>query len=138
MARSTMKRPRVAVASALASVLALASIFVLAGKAGPAASTGRPAAALAVAAAPGAKPADSPAGFWYGTDSWPMTISGKAPYSTPRIGSPYGGYIRANGNQAKSSRACGGRRARARPTRGGAKPTHPYHHQGPAAGAARS
>ena len=106
-----MKRPRVAVASALASVLALASIFVLAGKAGPAASTGRPAAALAVAAAPGAKPADSPAGFWYGTDSWPMTISGKAPYSTPRIGSPYGGYIGMIGNWAKWVRGCGGRLA---------------------------
>ena len=86
-----MKRPRVAVASALASVLALASIFVLAGKAGPAASTSHPALSLAVAAAPGAvraagaKPADSPAGFWYGTDSWPMTISGKPPYSLRRI-----------------------------------------------------
>src|SRR6266851_7248799 len=40
-----------------------------------------------------------------------MTISGKAPYSTPRIGSPYGGYIGMIGNWANWVRGCGGRLA---------------------------
>jgi hypothetical protein len=105
-----MNRPRVAIASALAAVLALASVLVLTGRAGPAGGTGR-AASLAVAAAPGAVPADSPAGFWYGTDSWPITIGGKAPYSEPRIGSPYGGYIGMIGSWAVWVRGCGGRLA---------------------------
>jgi len=124
-----MKRPRVAVASALASVLALASIFVLANKAGPADRTGRPAPALAVAAAPGAVPADSPAGFWYGTDSWPMTISGKPPYSTPRIGSPYGGYIGMAGNWAKWV-GCGGRVAWSSANSNAANVNFTKYHQG--------
>jgi hypothetical protein len=36
---------------------------------------------------------DSPLGFWYGTDSLPVTISGTAPYRAPGIGGAYGGYI---------------------------------------------
>ena len=27
-----------------------------------------------------------PPGFWYGTDSFPVTVSGSAPYSEPQIG----------------------------------------------------
>src|ERR1700728_5055940 len=37
---------------------------------------------------------DGPPGFWYGTDSLPVTVSGSAPYSEPDIGGAYGGYIR--------------------------------------------
>jgi hypothetical protein len=37
--------------------------------------------------------ADAPAGFWYGTDSLPVTVSGAAPYREPGIGGAYGGYI---------------------------------------------
>ncbi|HUC59163.1 MAG TPA: hypothetical protein VMA95_17300 [Streptosporangiaceae bacterium] len=44
---------------------------------------------------------DSPAGFWYGTDSRTITITGSAPYSEPAIGGPYGGYIGMTGNWAK-------------------------------------
>ncbi len=36
---------------------------------------------------------DVPAGFWYGTDSLPVTVSGTAPYREPGIGGAYGGYI---------------------------------------------
>ncbi|HEY6277078.1 MAG TPA: hypothetical protein VIX86_12175 [Streptosporangiaceae bacterium] len=44
--------------------------------------------------------ADQPAGFWYGTDSRTITISGSAPYQEPVIGGPYGGYIGMAGNWA--------------------------------------
>lgn len=36
---------------------------------------------------------DTPKGFWYGTDSWPITIGGQPPYQEPVIGGSYGGYI---------------------------------------------
>ncbi len=60
-----------------------------------------PARASASSAARGAASSDSPAGFWYGTDSRTITISGSVPYSTPVIGGPYGGYIGMTGNWAK-------------------------------------
>jgi hypothetical protein len=41
---------------------------------------------------------DAPAGFWYGTDSWPVTVSGHAPYSEPATGGAYGGYIGMTGS----------------------------------------
>ena len=41
-----------------------------------------------------------PNGFWYGTDSFTMTVSGSAPYSEPHIGGKYGGYIGMAGNWA--------------------------------------
>jgi hypothetical protein len=44
--------------------------------------------------------ADTPAGFWYGTDSRAVTITGSAPYKTPVIGGYYGGYIGMAGNWA--------------------------------------
>jgi hypothetical protein len=52
--------------------------------------------ALAVAGALLAAPAlakDSPAGFWYGTDSWPMGVRGSGPYQEPVLSASYGGYI---------------------------------------------
>lgn len=39
-------------------------------------------------------------GFWNGTDSNNIAISGSAPYQTPAIGGPYGGYIGMVGNWA--------------------------------------
>jgi hypothetical protein len=42
----------------------------------------------------------SPAGFWYGTDSRTIAISGPAPYREPVIGGTYGGYIGMTGNWA--------------------------------------
>ncbi len=55
------------------------------------------AAAPAQAAAPAG---DSPTGFWYGTDSLPVTITGSAPYQEPRTGGNYGGYIGMTGSWA--------------------------------------
>ena len=43
---------------------------------------------------------DSPAGFWYGTDSSTTRITGSGPYSEPAIGGAYGGYIGMTGNWA--------------------------------------
>ncbi len=54
-------------------------------------------AAVAVSAQAG----DSPAGFHYGTDSWPVSIIGPAPYRNPVIGGNYGGYIGMAGNWAR-------------------------------------
>jgi hypothetical protein len=53
--------------------------------------------------------ADQPAGFWYGTDSWPIAINSKPPYREPVLsGRPaYGGYIGMAGNWARWS-GCGG------------------------------
>ena len=52
---------------------------------------------------------DSPAGFWYGTDSWPVTLIGGRPWHEPvKGGSPgYGGYIGMAGNWARWA-GCGG------------------------------
>lgn len=41
---------------------------------------------------------DDPAGFWYGTDSWPVPVKGSAPYSEPGIIATYGGYIGMTGS----------------------------------------
>ncbi len=54
-----------------------------------------------------AAPADSPAGFWYGTDSHTMSVTGPAPYREPAIGGPYGGYIGMVGNWASWSHCAG-------------------------------
>jgi hypothetical protein len=44
---------------------------------------------------------DRPSGFWYGTDSWPVTMSPTAPYTIPYTGGDYGGYIGMAGNWAR-------------------------------------
>jgi hypothetical protein len=57
--------------------------------------------ALVTALPAAASPAgDSPAGFWYGTDSSTVTISGSPPYTEPVTGGAYGGYIGMTGNWA--------------------------------------
>ena len=44
---------------------------------------------------------DSPAGFWYGTDSRTMPVSGSGiPFKEPALGTWYGGYIGMAGNWA--------------------------------------
>ncbi len=58
------------------------------------------AAATAASAAGQAPAGDAPPGFWWGTDSWPVTVPGQAPYSMPRLGGAYGGYIGMTGNWA--------------------------------------
>jgi hypothetical protein len=51
-------------------------------------------AAAASAATPGT-------GFSYGTDSWPVSGTGTAPFKEPVIGGSYGGYIGMAGNWAR-------------------------------------
>jgi hypothetical protein len=52
------------------------------------------AAVLAIAASPPAASArQGPSGFWYGTDSWPMSVTGSGPYREPVIGGGDGGYM---------------------------------------------
>jgi hypothetical protein len=48
----------------------------------------------------GAVAGDSPAGFWYGTDSATVSIPGHVPYQVPVLGGNYGGYIGMTGNWA--------------------------------------
>ena len=43
---------------------------------------------------------DGPPGFWWGTDSLPVTVPGPAPYQMPYLGGAYGGYIGMTGNWA--------------------------------------
>jgi hypothetical protein len=63
-------------------------------------------AAVPAAAATSGTSGDSPSGFWYGTDSFPVTVTGSAPYKEPVIGGRYGGYIGMIGNWARSQ-GCG-------------------------------
>jgi hypothetical protein len=75
------------------AMLALAAGFALA-------ATGSHAAAATRAIAARLAPAgDSPAGFWYGTDSWPISIGGN-PYQEPKSLGNYGGYIGMTGSWA--------------------------------------
>src|SRR5690348_13202785 len=59
-----------------------------------------PAGPPAVARAGVLTGADTPAGFWYGTDSAAMNIPGPAPYHEPVLGGYYGGYVGMTGNWA--------------------------------------
>lgn len=56
-------------------------------------------AAVVVAATP-ASAGDGPSGFWYGTDSPTMSVTGSGPYYEPVIGGSYGGYVGMIGNWA--------------------------------------
>ena len=59
------------------------------------------AAGISVVVAVSAQAGDSPAGFHFGTDSWPVSIPGAAPYRVPVMGGTYGGYIGMAGNWAR-------------------------------------
>ena len=58
------------------------------------------AASVTAPAKPAAPAGDGPPGFWWGSDSWPIPVTGSAPYSMPRLGGAYGGYIGMTGNWA--------------------------------------
>lgn len=59
------------------------------------------ASALVALTAGVAAAGDTPAGFWYGTDSRTMSVGGHAvPYTEPALGTWYGGYIGMIGNWA--------------------------------------
>jgi len=86
-----MKRSGLTVVACLALVLASGSAAAATVTAG----TGH------VAVTARALPAgDGPPGFWWGTDSLPVSVPGSAPYSMPHLGGAYGGYIGMTGNWA--------------------------------------
>jgi hypothetical protein len=58
--------------------------------------------AITATARSAAPAADSPAGFLYGTDSWPVTIARSSPYQAPVVGGSYGGYMGMAGNWART------------------------------------
>src|SRR2546430_11815091 len=43
---------------------------------------------------------DAPPGFWWGTDSFNVSVPGQAPYTMPFLGGAYGGYIGVTGKRA--------------------------------------
>jgi len=86
-----MRRIWLALAACLALVLT---------SGGTAAATVAAGAGVAVTAAEQLPAGDGPPGFWWGSDSWPIPVTGSAPYSMPRLGGAYGGYIGMTGNWA--------------------------------------
>jgi len=94
--------PAVAPAGAHAAPAAVAARPAVTAR--PARATSRPHATPGPDAAPAARAAaatgDGPAGFWWGTDSWPVSVPGGAPYRMPYLGGVYGGYIGMTGNWA--------------------------------------
>jgi hypothetical protein len=67
------------------------------GLAGAGWAAGGPTAAATLTASVAAA-GDAPPGFYYGTDSWPVSGTGSAPYKEPHTGGNYGGYIGMAGN----------------------------------------
>jgi hypothetical protein len=87
-----------AVTKALGAIIAVAALAA----AGPVAATAATAKPAAPAAAAAVGPGDTPAGFIYGTDSWPTNVPLNNPYREPIIFGPYGGYIGMAGNWART------------------------------------
>src|SRR6202453_3650351 len=87
-----------AVSKALGAILTAGALATAVAAAGPFAAS----AATATAAAPAALAADSPAGFNYGTDSWPASVQLSNPYRQPVLWGPYGGYVGMAGNWART------------------------------------
>lgn len=56
--------------------------------------------ALVLGTATAASAGDGPPGFWWGTDSFQVSVPGSAPYNMPFLGGAYGGYIGMTGNWA--------------------------------------
>lgn len=86
-----------AVSKALGAILTAAALAA-AGPVAASAATAAPAAPTAPAAAA----SDSPAGFNYGTDSWPTSVELSDPYRQPVLWGPYGGYVGMAGNWART------------------------------------
>ncbi len=88
MVRLTTRMRRILAAAAAAAVVAGITVSATGPHAGAAVNTGTAATARA---------GDSPPGFWWGTDSWPISISGN-PYQEPKGLGRYGGYIGMTGS----------------------------------------
>ncbi len=91
-----MKRTRLALA--ITAALVMAGGIAAAGTGARAGAAVRGAAAVRAAGQVSVPAGDSPPGFYYGTDSWPVTITGSAPYQVPHVGGNYGGYIGMTGS----------------------------------------
>jgi hypothetical protein len=76
--------------------------LVMASGAAAAAPMAAASTSQAVTTAQVGRSGDGPPGFWWGTDSWPVTVPSNAPYSMPYLGPGgfYGGYIGMTGNWA--------------------------------------
>ena len=76
--------------------------LVMASGAAAAAPTAAASTSQAVITSQVGRSGDGPPGFWWGTDSWPVTVPSNAPYSMPYLGlgGYYGGYIGMTGNWA--------------------------------------
>jgi hypothetical protein len=97
-------------------------------------SRARPVTAQAVAqATPAISSGDAPAGFWEGTDSSYMPVSGR-PYHEPVIGGTYGGYIGMAGNWA-AWQHCGGKIVWSKADAAAARTNLVTYHSGIGAGA---
>jgi hypothetical protein len=83
-----------AVSKALGAILTASALTGLGTAAAFAATTTDAATATATAT--------SNAGFAYGTDSWPTSVTGTSPYFEPVIGGHYSGYIGMAGNWART------------------------------------
>jgi hypothetical protein len=81
---------------ALAGLGGCMALLLITGLLTPASAT----AATAARAVTTAPAGDGPPGFWWGTDSFPVTVPGRAPYQMPYLGGAYGGYIAMTGNWA--------------------------------------
>jgi hypothetical protein len=88
MVRLTTRMRRILAAGAAAAVVAGITVSATGPHAAAAVKTGTAATARA---------GDSPPGFWWGTDSWPISISGN-PYQEPKGLGRYGGYIGMTGS----------------------------------------
>ncbi len=88
MVRLTTRMRRILAAGAAAAVVAGITVSATGPHAVAAVDTGTAATARA---------GDSPPGFWWGTDSWPISISGN-PYQEPKGLGRYGGYIGMTGS----------------------------------------
>jgi hypothetical protein len=77
------------------------SLLLLAGT-GTVAAVATTAAAATRAGASAPVTAANAAGFIYGSDSWPVPITGKAPYPMTHLSGSYGGYIGMLGNWART------------------------------------
>ena len=80
---------------AVAAAIGLVAAPAAGAAAAPATGAAGATAARAVAATPGT-------GFGYGSDSWPVPVTGKAPYQEPDTGGSYSGYMGMAGNWART------------------------------------
>jgi hypothetical protein len=91
-----MRRTRLALA--LTAGLFLAGGIAAAGTSPGAGAAVRSASVPNVASQARVAAGDSPAGFGYGSDSWPVPVTGHPPYQLGHVGGNYGGYIGMTGS----------------------------------------